>query len=388
MACVCSPAPPTPGLGLAQAPSASGIVPRPASLAPSLPETGYAWKKELPSPWGHRLGSRPSAPACRVWGSRSGPAREPTRPSPLLCRDMALQNALYTGDLARLQELFPPHSTADLVLEHRAAEPRWSSHQRGLWSLTYEEELTTPLHVAASRGHTDILRLLLRRRARPDSAPGGRTALHEACAAGHAACVHVLLVAGADPNIPDQDGKLPLHLCRGAGTLESKEEEVRDLLWADGMGLQRALPRCRARSRGLQVCAVLSQGPCSRHPAARGTCRIPSLPGRRVLKSPMLHVLERWCTSPRTIEVLMNTYSITQLPEEAMALVPPETLQKHHRFYSSLFALVRQPRSLQHLSRCALRAHLAACLPHALPRLPLPPRLLRYVQLDFEDVLY
>lgn len=90
----------------------------------------------------------------------------------------------------------------------------------GLWSLTYEEELTTPLHVAASRGHTEVLRLLLRRRARPDSAPGGRTALHEACAAGHAACVHVLLVSGADPNIPDQDGKRPLHLCRGAGTLE------------------------------------------------------------------------------------------------------------------------------------------------------------------------
>lgn len=41
----------------------------------------------------------------------------------------------------------------------------------------------------------------------------------------------------------------------------------------------------------------------------------------------LLQVLERWCTSPRTIEVLMNTYSIMQLPEEAMALVPLETLQ-------------------------------------------------------------
>lgn len=40
-----------------------------------------------------------------------------------------------------------------------------------------------------------------------------------------------------------------------------------------------------------------------------------------------LQVLERWCMSPRTIEVLMNTYSVMQLPEEAMALVPPEILQ-------------------------------------------------------------
>lgn len=84
----------------------------------------------------------------------------------------------------------------------------------------------------------------------------------------------------------------------------------------------------------------------------------------------------------------MNTYSVVKLPEEAVGLIPPEMLQKHQRFYSSLFALVRQPRSLQHLSRCALRAHLADCLPLALPRLPLPPRLLRYLQLEFEDVLY
>lgn len=76
------------------------------------------------------------------------------------------------------------------------------------------------------------------------------------------------------------------------------------------------------------------------------------------------------------------------LLSKAASLSPPFHPQKHHRFYSSLFTLVRQPRSLQHLSRCVLRAHLEACLPHALPRLPLPPRLLRYLQLDFEDVLY
>ncbi|EPQ16323.1 Ankyrin repeat and SOCS box protein 10 [Myotis brandtii] len=480
---------------------------------------------------GHHPGCVPSAPACRVWDPQSCPDWEPPRPSPLLCRDMALQNALYTGDLARLLELFPPHSTADLLLESRAAEPRWSSHQREsgpgpivtrtasgpalafwqallagdvgsvsriladssaglapdsifdtsdperwrdyrfniralrLWSLTYEEELTTPLHVAASRGHADVVQLLLRRRAKPDSAPGGRTALHEACAAGHTACVHALLVAGADPNIPDQDGKRPLHLCQGAGTLEcaemllrfgakvdgrSEEEEetplhvaarlghveLADLLlrrgadpdardaegWTPLLAASGADPNAADQDRrrplhlaclrgygaivelllscGVSVNAMDYGGHTALHCALQGPPLALAQSPEHAVRALLNHgavriwpgalpkVLERWCTSPRTIEVLMNTYSVMKLPEEAAGLVPPEILQKHHRFYSSLFALVRQPRSLQHLSRCVLRAHLEACLPHALPRLPLPPRLLRYLQLDFEDVLY
>lgn len=107
-------------------------------------------RRSSPPHRGHRLAGLPSAPACRVWGSRSGPAWEPIRPSsPLLCRDMALQNALYTGDLARLQELFPLHSTADLLLERRAAEPRWSCHQRGEGLPGVEGGLRTRVGVGA-----------------------------------------------------------------------------------------------------------------------------------------------------------------------------------------------------------------------------------------------
>lgn len=79
----------------------------------------------------HDLKCFPSAPTCQIWKAQTFPARRTPGSSPLLCRDMALQNALYTGDLARLQDLFPPHSTADLLLESRSAEPRWSSHERG-----------------------------------------------------------------------------------------------------------------------------------------------------------------------------------------------------------------------------------------------------------------
>lgn len=55
-----------------------------------------------------------------------------------------------------------------------------------------------------------------------------------------------------------------------------------------------------------------------------GTCRVGEAQKCSLC---LLQVLERWCESPRTIEVLMNTYSTMQLPEEAMGLVPLETLQ-------------------------------------------------------------
>ena len=54
----------------------------------------------------------------------------------------------------------------------------------------------------------------------------------------------------------------------------------------------------------------------------------PHMAGRGLLTNLFLsQVLGRWCTSPRTIEVLMNTYCVVQLPEEAKGLVPPEILQ-------------------------------------------------------------
>lgn len=94
------------------------------------------------------------------------------------------------------------------------------SFPAGLWSLSYEQELTTPLHITASRGYTDCLHLLLLRGAAINFAPGGKTALHEACAAASTDCVRLLLNFGADPEAVSEDGYKPLHLCKSPHSTE------------------------------------------------------------------------------------------------------------------------------------------------------------------------
>lgn len=90
----------------------------------------------------------------------------------------------------------------------------------GLWSLTYEQELTTPLHITAGRGFADCLGHLLLRGACVDFAPGGTTALHEACQECQPECVKLLLQYGANANAVTEDGLMPLHLCTEPESLE------------------------------------------------------------------------------------------------------------------------------------------------------------------------
>ncbi|RXN24680.1 ankyrin repeat and SOCS box 10-like isoform X1 [Labeo rohita] len=145
---------------------------------------------------------------------------------PMVCQDPVVQNALYTGNIQAVKEIFSKGFPSDLVIQPQGGAMRWRANGkvRGLWSLTYEQELTTPLHITAGRGFTECLRHLLLRGARVDLAPGGTTALHEACEECQPDCVKLLLQYGANPNSTNEDGQMPLHVCTEHDSLECAKQ--------------------------------------------------------------------------------------------------------------------------------------------------------------------
>lgn len=150
---------------------------------------------------------------------RMAPRSSPS-PAPAVCHDLVIQNALYTGDREAVQRLFTKGARTNLIIEPQGGDMRWVARGEGLWSLTYEQELTTPLHITAGRGFTDCLKHLLLRGASVDLSPGGTTALHEACESCHPECVKLLLSHGANANAVSDDGVMPLHMCTSPESIE------------------------------------------------------------------------------------------------------------------------------------------------------------------------
>ncbi|XP_074842468.1 ankyrin repeat and SOCS box protein 10 [Carettochelys insculpta] len=409
------------------------------------------------------------------------------RLEPMECPDVLVQNALFTGDLEAVRKHFTENASINLVIESKGDELRWTSRKLGLWSLTYEQELTTPLHITAGRGYLDCLGHLLLRGAAVDFAPGGKTALHEACAAARTACVCLLLSYGADPRAVSEAGHHPLHLCKSAASIQcarlllqhgasvnsqTEEEEDTALHVAARLGLEEHVQlflchgaeleatneegqtplnaacaqahRPEDMERYYRVCQQLVQSGASvnaadrdqqrplHHACKNASYRVVELllahgasvnimnysgntamhnilqvaayklghqPERvvqallnhgsiRVWPGALIKVLRYCCSSPRTIEVLINSYDHVRVTEEWAETVPAEIIQKYPDFYKSLFCLGQRPRSLQHLARCALRNYLEGRLVQVLPELHLPPSLRQFLLLCFQDVLY
>ena len=75
--------------------------------------------------------------------------------------------------------------------------------------------MVTVLHWAALEGHVEVVKTLLSFDHCDVNAKGqwGRTALHCACSNGHVACIHELMVGGAETEARDSERELtPLHV--------------------------------------------------------------------------------------------------------------------------------------------------------------------------------
>ena len=82
----------------------------------------------------------------------------------------------------------------------------------------------TPLHYAATRGHLDVMRLLLDKNAYIDAAsPNGTTPLMMAAFYGTPTAVKLLLEAGADPFLKNQQNLTAIDFAQRANRADAAE---------------------------------------------------------------------------------------------------------------------------------------------------------------------
>jgi len=77
----------------------------------------------------------------------------------------------------------------------------------------------TPLHIASSEGNVACVKVLVEGKAAINAVShfNGRTPLHNAAANGQLEVVELLMKSGADLQIKDSDGRMPVHLADAAG---------------------------------------------------------------------------------------------------------------------------------------------------------------------------
>ncbi|NWH37648.1 ASB18 protein, partial [Chloropsis hardwickii] len=236
------------------------------------------------------------------------------------------------------------------------------------------------LHVAARHHLCDHARLYLQRRACVDARNARQeTALGILCGQAPGAgddslrLFQLLVAHGADVDARDESWRSPLHRACGAANAE----------------LVRLLLRCGADTNAIDYDGVsplgwaLQGAACHQDLHPHLTVQLLLNHGSQKIWPPaFVKVLKSCAAVPEVIEVLFNSYSQIPVSQEWAEAVPEEVFQQHQPFYASLLGLAGTARSLQHLSRAALRTQLGDKCHRLVPLLPLPAALRAFLLLE------
>ncbi|KAM3863737.1 ankyrin repeat and SOCS box protein 16 [Diretmus argenteus] len=244
------------------------------------------------------------------------------------------------------------------------------------------ESRVTPLHVASRRGLEEHVALLLSHGADVFAKNReGETPLNAACsgaerpaeAGRYLRVVQMLLDAGAEPRTAGRKLHTPLH-----NACANCSPRIADVLLQHGA------------EADVANCAGYTPMDCLLQVVEDYPDQQPEAIARSLLNhgaKPVLPKMLKHCVpSPATLEVMLNSYTVVPACDW-MDSVPADLYEEHQLFLDSVRQLSGQPRSLQHLCRCALRQHLGARCHSAVSQLDIPGSLRDYLLLCNDGML-
>ncbi|KAI1887262.1 hypothetical protein AGOR_G00188200 [Albula goreensis] len=245
----------------------------------------------------------------------------------------------------------------------------------------------TPLHVASRQGLEEHVALLLCHGADVSARNReGETPLNAACAGAerpteagrYLRVVQRLLGAGADPRTAGRKRHTPLH-----NACANCCPRIVQLLLQHGALADAA--NCAGYTPMDCLLQVVEDYP-DQQPEEVARCLLNhgALPASPKDRPKMLKLC---CLSPLTLEVLLNSYDVIPPCEGWIDSVPEELLKEHQSFFESVRNMSGQPRTLQHLCRCALRHHLGVLCHSNIAKLDIPSSVREYLLLGPEGEL-
>ncbi|XP_009950845.1 PREDICTED: ankyrin repeat and SOCS box protein 10-like [Leptosomus discolor] len=172
--------------------------------------------------------------------SQTGQGWQNSRLEPLECRDLLVQNALFTGNLEMVQKYFTKSAAINLIIETKGDELRWTSRKFGRGDKSQEPICTRKVDGPAQAywqalltGDQGVMSEIL---SDPENnlSPNAvfdtsdleewknyRFNLRRLTSTD---CVHLLLSFGADPEAVSEDGYKPLHLCKSPDSIECVQQ--------------------------------------------------------------------------------------------------------------------------------------------------------------------